>query len=494
MTIVVRESDRPLWSEQTIRPFCYPAHHQEAVRVTSSAIQNLDAVRELFPEVTENLFGGDRTTQPAELLDTNTSGWSESLQTVLAQPPATFSRQLICLGLVAVGVFGTWACVGRMQEVSSATGELVPQGETYKIQPVATGEINHVVVAEGDRVRQGDLLFTIESTLLENEIARLEMTSSATRTELRQVQSLIEKTRRENLAQQQSAEADIQAKRATREQSLASAQTSEGLMVSLADEASAYEERLERLSGLEAQGAISREYLFEVEQGVRDRHKNLRQMSGELTQGLSQIQQMEAELAQTRAIAQQIALSGEQALQKLIVEAGQLEAALADTTLQIEEVQTRLAQTRVKSPADGIISSLEIDNVGEFAQPGITLAEIVPNDTPLVLSTLVPQSKAGLIEPDMPVKIKLDAFPYQNYGVLSGTVLSISPDVKQSPDTSSGYQVEIALEQDYVLHEGSSVSLQVGQTATADIVVRRRRIIDLVLDPIRRLRADELTL
>lgn len=467
-------------------------------RKTGINIRDLEESEIISLRVADCVFGGDRTSsrtlEPPDLLASNAAGWSESIQTVLAQPPARFSGQLIFMGLAFVSVFVTWACVGTMQEVSSAAGELIPQGETFKIQPVAAGEINQVLVGEGDAVRKGDLLFTIDSTLLDNEIARLEKTLSATRLELSQVRSLIEETRRENMAQALSAQADIQAKQAARAASEASTQTSERLLTGLAGEVSAYEERLARLSSLEAKGAISREYLFEVEQGVLDRQKSVSQTQGELAQGAAYIQQIEAELDQKRAIAQQIGVVGEQSLQRLLVEAGQLEATLADTQSLIEEAQTRLAQTQVRSPASGIISALDIDNIGEFAQPGTTLAEVVPENTPLVLSVLMPQAKAGLIAPDMPVNIKLDAFPYQNYGLLSGTVLSISPDVKRDPEIGSGYEVEISLDTDQVMHKGQLVSLQVGQTASADIVIRQHRIVDLVLDPVRRIRADDLNL
>ena len=110
------------------------------------------------------------------------------------------------------------------------------------------------------------------------------------------------------------------------------------------------------------------------------------------------------------------------------------------------EAKARLAQSQVRSPSNGILSSLELDNAGEFIQLGQTLAEVVPDSTPLVLSAMVPQPKAGLIKPGMTTQIKLDAFPYQTYGVMSGKVLSISPDAKRSPEIGSGYQVQIALE------------------------------------------------
>jgi hemolysin D len=438
-----------------------------------------------FPQAVTQLKN-NQLTQP--------TGWSESIQSVLEQPPAALPRYLMLFGLAFTGFFGLWAWSGKMQEVSQAKGELLPLGDTYKIQPAIAGELDQILVKEGDLVRQGQLLFELDATSAKSEVIRLEQTLAATQQTLDQTLLLMVETQRETVAQQQIAEANIQAQVATQASAQVASQTHQALLVDLEGEMLAQQERLARISSLESQGAISREYLFEIEQGVRDQQKDMTQTQGDLAQAIAQTHQSAAELAQKQAEAQQVKLTSQQALQRLAIEAEQLQATLADTQTLLTQAQSDLAQSQVRSPADGILSSLEIDNSGEFIQPGQTLAEIAPASTPLVLSALVPQSKAGLIKPGMETQIKLDAFPYQTYGVMPGEVISISPDAKGSPETGSGYLVQIALEEDYVMHEKQPVPLTVGQTASAEIVVSQRRILDLILDPIRRLKSDEMSL
>ncbi|MEO0704463.1 MAG: HlyD family efflux transporter periplasmic adaptor subunit [Cyanobacteria bacterium J06649_5] len=426
--------------------------------------------------------------------DVSETGWSEAIQSVLEQPPAALTRYLIILGMGFTTVVGTWAWLGRMQEVSQATGELIPLGETYKIQPATAGNIETIWVKEGDTVRQGQLLFELESTFLESEVNRLMQTLSSQQQALSQTRSLIEKTQHEQHTQQQIAAASLQAQQATWEQSQAQTQTSEAVLSGIAQELTAQEERLARISTLETQGAISKEYVFDLEQGVRNQERSLMQTQGDLEQSLAQTRQIEAELTQKHAEAEQSQQATEQTIQKLHMQADEQQAGIDDTQNLLKQARVRLEKSEVRSPSAGLVSSLEIDNTGEFIQSGETLAEIVPAQTPLVLSALVPQAKAGLIETGMTTQIKLEAFPYQNYGVLSGQVISISPDAKGTPETGSGYRVAIALDKTYVMHEQQRVELQIGQTASAEIVVRQRRIIDLILDPIRRLRANDLSL
>jgi HlyD family secretion protein len=88
------------------------------------------------------------------------------------------------------------------------------------------------------------------------------------------------------------------------------------------------------------------------------------------------------------------------------------------------------------------------------------------------------------------VQVKLDAYPYQDYGIIPGRVNFISADSKSDQQLGEVYQLEIILKQDYVTKNQQQIKFKAGQTATADIIIRRRRILDVVLDPIRQLKHD----
>jgi HlyD family secretion protein len=131
------------------------------------------------------------------------------------------------------------------------------------------------------------------------------------------------------------------------------------------------------------------------------------------------------------------------------------------------------------------VSSLNVSHAGEVVQPGQTLAEISPQDTPLVLSAILPNREAGFVKTGMPVQVKLDAYPYQDYGIVPGKVTSISPDAKPDQQLGPVYQVKVSLDRNSVTSEHGSIRFKAGQTASADIIIRRRRIADILLDPIR---------
>jgi HlyD family secretion protein len=94
----------------------------------------------------------------------------------------------------------------------------------------------------------------------------------------------------------------------------------------------------------------------------------------------------------------------------------------------------------------------------------------------------------------MPVKVKFDAYPYQDYGVIEGTLTSISPDTKTEPNQPPVYQLEVELEQSYVIENNEEIPFKPGQTATADIIIRQRRIADVLLEPLQKFQKNGIEL
>ncbi|MEM1239219.1 MAG: HlyD family type I secretion periplasmic adaptor subunit [Cyanobacteria bacterium P01_H01_bin.26] len=420
------------------------------------------------------------------------TNWSESLQATLDHPPAALPRYMVLIGVIFACMFGTWMWFGTMQEVSRAQGELVPEGDTYKVQPVAAGEVSEILVQEGDTITAGQVVIELDTKVLTSEVERLSQNLIALNSQLQQTQILIDQTRYEADAQQAIATAEIQTQESAIFEAQANMGTHQAIAAQLTVDLAANESRLNRLQSLVDEGAISTEYLFDVEQTLRDRQRVMTERQGQVQQSLAQAEQMHAQLELKKAEATSRALEAREKLKRLHLEADDLEAQIAETTTLLTVAQTNLEQMFLHAPVNGTVSSVHIGNIGEVAQPGETMVEIAPAQTPLVLSAMLPIREAGLVEPDMVVQMKFDAFPYQEYGIVPGRVTSISPDAKQDKQMGAVYNVEIALERDYVIHEDESIAFKAGQTANAEIIIRKRRIVDFLLAPIRQLKKSPL--
>jgi len=237
-----------------------------------------------------------------------------------------------------------------------------------------------------------------------------------------------------------------------------------------------------------------KEKLFEVEQGLRDRINSIGKMQGQLTEQMAQVDRLQAEASSKQAAARHTQLEKEQKIQQLEMELNQVKSKIAETQTLLAQAKNKLKQRFIYAPISGVVSTLNVHNTGEVVQPGQTLAEMTPNHAPLVLEVSLPNREAGFVKTGMPVQVKFDAFPYQNYGVIPGKVVSISPDAKTDERLGVFYRVEVSIDRDSVKANNQTWKLKAGQTATAEIVIRQRSIADILLDPLKQLQKGGMSL
>ena len=174
-----------------------------------------------------------------------------------------------------------------------------------------------------------------------------------------------------------------------------------------------------------------------------------------------------------------------------------LKSQIAQTTKEITSLQIQMQQRIVRSPIDGIVFELPVSKPGEVLQTGQRIAKIAPQNSGFILKAKMPVKETGLLKKGMPVKVKFDAFPFQEYGIIAGKVSWISPDSKVDPKVPAGtenYELRISLHKSYIQNGNQRIPLTPGQTANAEVIVRQRRVIDLLLDPFKKLQKGGLEL
>ncbi len=489
----------------------------------------------------------DRTNSEVAIAKSPASNWSPALDRLLEEPSPTFPQHLTLGAIAFCLAFGTWSWFGTVDEVSKAQGQLIPQGETYKIEPVELGKVRYIAVKEGDKVKAGQTLIEFDTELTQQEVTRLKQMLQAYQTELDKKQTLREQLKLEAETKDNIAQAEASAQRAKISLAEEKAITYRQLLAQQQSEAKAYsnrqntlellptlarehsnqlnaekasrQQRLAKLLPLAEKGAISQEYIFQAEQSLREIERQITQSQlqemnnakeqifqsdraigdlqalmtnsqGELASTLKEIERLEAEFIQQQAESTKTQLEVRQKIEQLELELAQIKSKIADTQNLLSSATVKLQQKSLKAPVDGTVLSLNVDNSGKVVRAGETVVEIAPEGVPLILSAFLPNKEAGFIEEGMPAQIKLDAYPYQYYGLIPGTVTYLSADAKLDPQLGEVYQIEVELARNYVTEDRQSVEFQAGQTATADIVIRRRRLLDVWLEPIRKLQRD----
>lgn len=483
---------------------------------------------------------------------TSPSGnWSASLQTILDRPPATLPQHMLIGGIAFAVAFGSWANFGSLDEVGKAAGILVPQGEAYKINPVISGKIARVYVREGQAVKAGQIIAEIDDKLAFTEIQRLQQQQNSLSTELIHTNALIDRTKLEAQTQSAIARSEQQAHTQTIDAAKARLAASRQVLDQLRNqqtsnldrqtqlkplltksrqlidqrrkEIAVYQERVDTLRPLLEAGAISKEMYINAEQAVRDREyaiaksqldetpvfgerlfeaeqtsaqisRTITQNQGEIAQSEREIESMQAVLAQKQEQAIATQNQAQQKLQQLQIQRTQLVGKIRDLIKQQEQAKTQIQQLKLTAPVDGTVLSLNVRNSGEVVQSGQTIAQIAPHTAPLVLQALLPNREAGFIKPGHPAQLKFDAFPYQDYGIIPGKVLTISPDAKPDERLGAVYRVEIQIDPQHLVNNNQPIKFKPGQTANAEIITRHRRIIDVILDPIRQIQNSGINL
>ncbi|MEM9925011.1 MAG: HlyD family efflux transporter periplasmic adaptor subunit [Cyanobacteria bacterium P01_D01_bin.50] len=463
-----------------------------------------------------------------ELLDALPKLWTRGILYVL-------------IGFVALGL--PWATISKIDETGTAKGRIEPKGSTRKLDTQAGGRVKSVGVKEGDTVKAGEILLELDSDILQTELQQVQAKLSGLQNQKAQLNVLKSQLLSTKNVQEQQNQSQAQEKIAQIEQAKQNLDAKQSLyqlqklekqallnqvkqqIKTTRNERKFAESRLsidnkqvERFSGLVKDGAVSANEI--------DRIRKQQQESKRLYErNLSDIKQAELRLAeensryqatmnQLRADIEQAKLrfKEQQNSYKTLLQTSKLailrtkeqfkdtqnqitatESQIAQTLSQIKSLKLQLKHRVVRSPIDGIIFELPVSKPGEVIQPGQRIAQIAPKNAGVILKASMPIQDSGFLKVGMPVKVKFDAYPYQEYGIVEGEVAWVSPDSKtqQTPQgNSDSFELEITLARQYVDNGEKRVSLTPGQTADAEVVIRQRRIIDFVLDPFKRLQKD----
>jgi hemolysin D len=476
-------------------------------------------------------------------------GWSSVTQEQLEALPQVWTRGLLYfLGIFAM-IALPWALFSKVDETNVARGRLEPKGATIRLDAKSTGTVVAVRVKEGESVQKGQVLLELESDVLRTDLQQAQAKLSGqvnrlTQNELikNQVISSLAVQTQQNQAQRSEKQAQV----AQAKQSLSSTQISAPLQkaeklaevekaeASLDDARRALEvakeghqenlAEVERYRKLWEAGVIPEIKVVEVQKLANESHNVLIRAEGavhdaeKLLQGQRKTyeklkQQIQAEQIQTKLRLQEqqgnqqsIEQGGELTLSKNQQQLDDLEAQLTtlkseikQTQKQIQSLSIQLEQRVVRSPENGVIFQLPIKKAQSFIQPGQLVAQIAPQGLPLILKAQVSSQQTGQMKVGMPVKLKFDAYPFQDYGVVPGRLNWISPDSKtidqgQGQGQAEVFELEITLEQTYIENANKRVQLTPGQSATAETIIRQRRIIDFILDPFRQLQKGGLKL
>jgi hemolysin D len=440
---------------------------------------------------------------------------------ILESPPSPGLVALTWTICLLLGAALVGACLGRLDIQAVAAGRVQLVGRSKVVQPLETGRVTAIHVADGARVNAGDPLVDLDAaeaeadlTAQRDHVAALDAQVSRHRAVIAAIET--------GEARPPAFPEGLPAIARERETSASAADIREFLAAREA---------------LVAQGAeiAAREARFAASLAARER------LHATLKERLGMRESLMARGVGSRASVLETAQQSEQAAADVAHDRGQLEEARAGAVSLLRKVTQLAAETiarqqdklvdaarrrealvpevlkaalrretrRITAPIAGTVQQLAVTSRGQVAVTAQPLLVIVPFEGGIEVEALVPSRDIGFVEAGQAAVVKVDAFPFNRYGTLSGTITRVSRDAvdareaSAAADVASGagrqgssaadallhtqnlvFPVTITLERTSLAAERGPIPLKPGMTATVEIRTGSRRIIDYVLGPV----------
>ncbi len=173
---------------------------------------------------------------------------------------------------------------------------------------------------------------------------------------------------------------------------------------------------------------------LQEQQGSYD--KIINQAASDIEQARLRWQELEESYKSLVHSGQLAVLKIEEQLKNLETDIATLKAEIAQSKSQISSLTFQLNQRVLKAPVAGTVFQLPLQGEGEVVQPGDMIAEIGRKGASLSLQAEMATTESGSLATGMAVKMKFDAYPFQDYGIVEGELVKISPTTEEieTPD------------------------------------------------------------
>ncbi|HEY9624668.1 MAG TPA: HlyD family efflux transporter periplasmic adaptor subunit [Crinalium sp.] len=435
---------------------------------------------------------------PSDLEQGSHEEWSSVTEEALNTMPRVWTRGLLYLLAIFTAIVLPWSMLSKVDEVGSARGELEPKGKTFDLDAAVAGEVAEINVKEGETLKQGQVLVELESDITRTELQQAQAKLEGQMNRLSQLELMKNQLQGgTTLAQRQQGKAIAASQLAQIEETRQKLEHSRTQRDIAAGRLVRDQHEVERYRSLVDDGVVAEVQVVAAQRVVDATREDLNQASSDVQQAEAQLQAQQEQYQGTLRDNQLTLLEIQRQTKDLDSQTAGLKGEINQTKEQINALNFQLQQREIRSPINGVLFQLPIEKPGAVVQPGQLVAQIAPENVPLVLRADMPSKESGFLEVGMPVRVKFDAYPYQDYGIVEGHVTWISPNSEKT-ETPQGsiqtFEIEVALDQTYVQTGGKRVALTPGQTATAEVVVRQRRVVDFLLDPFKKLQSGGLDL
>jgi membrane fusion protein, adhesin transport system len=412
--------------------------------------------------------------------------------------PRAASNMLLWLIVAFVVAFFLWAGLTELDRTVRGQGRVIPSSQLQIVSNLEGGVVQDILVRSGQLVRAGDELIRLDRTqsgaeygsgeatlsALTMKIARLEAevsgrepvypaTADAGLADQIRIEQSLHATRMANLtAVMGAAEARIgQAERA-----VAEAQST------YQSRASAYQQRRSEarlIRPLVERGIEPRLSLVQAESAADIAQSDMQAAGQVIARARAGVAEARSAMAQQRQ--EWRALAG--------TELATAQAEYAARRRALPALADRALRTVLRAPLAGRINRVLVTTRGGTVRAGEPVVEIVPSNETLLVEAQIRPSDIAFVRIGQHARVAITAYDRSVFGVLEGSVVTISPDATVNERTGeSFYTVKVRTAVNFLRDtNGQPRQIGVGMTAEVDLLGEKRTILQYILSPIARL-------
>lgn len=412
--------------------------------------------------------------------------------------PRSASNLLLWLIVAFVVTFFVWATFTELDRTVRGMGRVIPSSQLQVISNLEGGVVQDILVHAGQQVRAGDPLIQLDRTATGAEYGSGEATLSALNVKIARLQAEMADREPAYPAASDPAVTDQirveQALHASRMADLAAiigaGQARVGQAERAVGEAEAtYQARVSAYQQRRSEADLIRPL---VERGIEPRLSLVQAQSAadvaqsEMHAAAEVIGRARSSIAEARStMAQQHQEWRAQAGTELATAQGEYSSRLR----ALPALADRAQRTVLRAPLAGRINRVLVTTRGGTVRAGEPVVEIVPSNESLLIEARIRPSDIAFVRIGQPARIAITAYDRSIYGVLDGSVVTISPDATVEERTGDSYYTVRVRTNVNALHDRFGVAMPIGpgMTAEVDLLGDKRTILQYIFTPIARL-------
>lgn len=419
---------------------------------------------------------------------------------VVEKPPSPAGRIVMWTLFVLIIMAIMWSIFGHVDEVAVAPGKLIPVGNVKVVQAEDKGVVKAIHIKDGDKVTQGQLLLELDTTISAADLASIKKLLVYYNLEIERLQAeklgtsfspqitaeLDIKDVNFQLNVYQSRQNEFRAKSAAAEASVRQNQVSLDVARVNQDKLqSMYEiakDREERIDKLVKENAVAEFVLLDY------RSKRL-ELQQNLASQIADMARLQSAIIQSRETLSGIVAEHDRDIDTKLVEDRKQVAAYSE---ELKKATEKERLSHITAPVDGRVTQLAVHTLGGVVTAAQALMVIVPEDVNLAVESWVANKDIGFVHEGQEAEVKIETFSFQKYGTVDAVVSEVSPDAIEDKEKGRVYRVMLNLNKNQIQVGDKQVFFGPGMTASAEIKIRQKRIIEFFLDPFRKYQSEAL--